>query len=144
MNISETFANIIWLFHCLVILFVFFAPFTKIPAILILHITFSICLLVHWGANDNTCSLTVMESYFRGLPSTDTFMHQLISPMYDISSTDLNTIVHIVTYITMFLSIYYLYQSKKFKECLICYNELTKEETTFVNIFKCIQPLFIF
>ena len=142
MNISETFANIIWLFHCLVILFVCFAPFTKIPAILILHITFSICLLVHWGANNNMCSLTVIECYLRKVPPTDTFMHQLISPMYDISSTDLNNIVHIVTYVTMFLSIYYLYESEKFKECLICYNEL--KETNIVNIFKCIQPLFIF
>ena len=69
-------------------------------------------------------------------------MHQLISPMYDISSTDLNNIVHIVTYVTMFLSIYYLYESQKFKECLICYNEL--KETNIVNILKCIQPLFIF
>lgn len=144
MNVSETFANIIWLFHLLVILFVCFAPFTKIPAILILHITFSICLITHWSVNSNICSLTVIESYFRGLPPTDTFMHQLISPIYDISSTDLNNIVHIVTYITMFISIYYLYESQKFKECLICYNKLTKEQVTFSNILECIQPLFVF
>ena len=144
MNISETFANIIWLFHLLVILFIILAPFTKIPAILILHITFSICLLVHWGANNNMCSLTMMECYLRGLPPNDTFMHQLISPMYDISSSDLNELVHIVTYLTMFISIYYLYNSEKFKECLICYNKLTKEQATFTNILECIQPLFIF
>jgi hypothetical protein len=144
MNISESFANIIWLFHLLVILFVILAPFTKIPAILILHITFSVCLLVHWAANSNICSLTVIESYFRGLPPSDTFMHQLISPMYDISSTDLNEIVHIVTYITMFISIYYLYKSEKFQECLICYNKLTKDQVTFGKVLECIQPLFIF
>lgn len=144
MTISETFANIIWLFHLLVILFVVFAPFTQIPAILILHITFCICLIVHWKFNSNMCSLTMMECYLRGLPPSDTFMHQLISPMYDISSSDLNVVVHIVTYLTMFISIYYLYQSEKFKECLICYNKLTKEQTTFVNILECIQPLFIF
>lgn len=144
MNVSEIFANIIWLFHLLVILFMCFAPFTKIPSILILHITFSICLLIHWYFNSNICSLTVMEAYCRGLQPSDTFMHQLISPMYDISSTNLNEIVHIVTYVTMFISIYYLYNSEKFKECLICYNKLTNEQVTFANILECIKPLFVF
>lgn len=144
MNVSKIFANIIWLFHLLVILFVCLAPFTKIPAILILHITFSMCLLIHWRFNNNICSLTMMECYLRGLPPSDTFMHQLISPMYDISSTDLNELVHLVTYITMFISIYYLYESEKFKECLICYNKLTKEQVTFTNILECIHPLFVF
>lgn len=141
---SVIFANIIWLFHLCVILFMILAPFTKIPGILILHITFSICLLVHWAANSNVCSLTVMEAYCRGVPATDTFMHELISPMYDISETDLNDIVHIVTYSTMILSIYYLYKSDKFKEALECYNKLNPDQRTYSDILECIHPLFIF
>lgn len=134
-------ANIIWSFHTFIILFVILAPFTQIPAILILHITFAICLLMHWYTNSNTCSLTIMESYFRGLPNDNTFMHQLISPIYDVSSTDLNNIVHIVTYITLILSIYYLYNSTKFKETLECYTKL--KDKSFTNIINCITPLFI-
>jgi hypothetical protein len=29
------------------------------PALLILHISFSICLLLHWYCNSDTCSLTI-------------------------------------------------------------------------------------
>lgn len=134
-------ANIIWCFHICIILFVILAPFTQIPAILILHITFAICLLMHWYTNSNACSLTIMESYFRGLPPDNTFMHQLISPIYDVSSTDLNNLVHIVTYITLILSIYYLYNSTKFKETMECYTKL--KDKSFINIIDCVMPLFL-
>jgi hypothetical protein len=69
-------ADLVFLFHCLIIIFVLFAPFTNIPAILILHITFAICLFTHWYANSNVCSLTVLEANLRGLDRTDTFTHQ--------------------------------------------------------------------
>jgi hypothetical protein len=141
-------ADIIFVFHCLIILFVLFAPFTQIPAILIIHITFAICLLLHWYTNSNVCSLTVLEANLRGLPRTDTFTHQFIGPIYDISSTDLSNIVHIITYIMMFISIYYLYNTDKFKIAMKCYNELEiPPDATFYQRMKstllCFQPLFL-
>lgn len=138
----EFLANCIWLFHVSVIVFVIFAPFTQIPAILILHITFAVCLLMHWYTNSNACSLTILESYLRGLPPDSTFMHQLISPIYDISSTDLNYLVHIVTYLTLILSIYYLYNNTKFQETMECYTKL--KEKSFTNVMDCFTSLFIF
>ena len=136
------FANIIWLFHLSVILFVLFAPFTNIPAILVLHITFAICLIAHWYTNSNACSLTVFESYLRGLPSKDTFMHQLISPIYDISSSDLDVLAYIVTLTTLFISIYLLYNNTVFQETMKCYSKLKNK--TFSNVIECFQPLFIY
>lgn len=135
-------ANIVWLFHISIILFIVLAPFTQIPAILILHITFAICLLVHWYTNSNTCSLTILEAYLREMPPSKTFMYQFISPLYNISSTDLNTLAYIVTCITMFISIYFLYNNTKFNETMKCYSELKNK--TFNNIIKCFQPLFLY
>lgn len=134
---NELLANIIWAFHTSIILFVLFAPFTQIPSILVLHITFSISLLLHWYTNSNVCSLTVIESYLRGLPQNNTFMYQLIGPVYNISKTHLNILSYIIVFLTMGVSIYYLYNSKVFKDVLICYNNLTD-----YNIIKCIKPLF--
>ena len=44
-------ANIIYAFHVAVIIFILLAPFSNIPAFLILHVTFSFSLLLHWYNN---------------------------------------------------------------------------------------------
>lgn len=140
MDESTFLANIIFVFHLMIVLFVLFAPFTKIPAILILHITFCISLLVHWYTNSNVCSLTLLEGHLRGMNPTHTFSHQLIAPMYDISDTDASTISYIITYITMTISIYYLYNSKEFIEALENYN---KSGGGIYNMFKSFKSLLI-
>ena len=52
---STMFANLIWIFHTLVILFILLGPFLNSPALWVLHITFSFSLLVHWYGNNNMC-----------------------------------------------------------------------------------------
>jgi hypothetical protein len=134
-------ANIIYIFHCGITLFVLFAPFVNISAILILHITFCISLFMHWYANSNICGLTILESQLRGLDSADTFSHKFISPIYDISATEWNNIVWIITFIVMCISIYKLYHNDKFKNAWDCYLKL--EEFTWSNIFVCFKTLFV-
>lgn len=144
---NELLANVIFVFHCVIILFVLFAPFTYNPALLILHITFCISLLIHWVNNSNACSLTLIESQLRGLDHTDTFSHKFISPIYDISATNWNTICYIITIFVLLLSIYFLIKSDKFKQAYNCYCELKFDKgttlyTKFTAYLNCVRPLF--
>ena len=136
-NVLNSFlANCISIFHYLVILFVIFAPFSNIPAILILHATFALCLMVHWWGNSNACSLTVLESYLRGLDSrTESFTHKFIAPIYEISASEWNNVVWIITIITFCISIYKLYYSHKVVNALKCYRERG-------DINECLSRLF--
>jgi hypothetical protein len=140
-------ADLIFLFHCIVILFVLFAPFTNIPAILILHIVFALSLMVHWNANSNVCSLSIMEAHLRGLDSREhTFTHQFIAPVYDISATEWSNIVWCITVIVMGISIYKLYNTEKFKIAWQCFNELESSNNMgdrIFNMINCFKPLFI-
>jgi hypothetical protein len=136
-------ADLVFLFHCIVIIFILFAPFTNIPAILILHITFSICLFVHWYANSNVCSLTVLEANLRGLERTDTFTHQFIGPVYDISTSEWSDIIWVITFFVMCVAIYKLYNSDKFKIAWECYRNIKKEESSWGKTMDCFKPLFI-
>jgi hypothetical protein len=140
-------ADSIFVFHCIIILFVLFAPFTNIPALLILHITFAISLMVHWNANSNVCSLSVLEAHLRGLDTReDTFTHQFVAPMYDISSTEWSNIVWIITTVVLCISIYKLYHTDKFKMAWKCYSELEpgKDFSDKISQFlTCFKPLFI-
>jgi hypothetical protein len=145
--LSLLLADSIFLFHCLIILFVLFAPFTNIPAILILHITFAVSLMVHWHANSNVCSLSILEAHLRGLDTReDTFTHKFIAPMYDISATEWSNIVWIITSVVLCISVYKLYNTDKFKIAWKCYSELEEEKNLSDKIhqfLECFKPLFI-
>lgn len=145
--LSLLLADSIFLFHCIIILFVLFAPFTNIPAILILHITFAFSLIVHWYANSNVCSLSMLEAHLRGLDTReDTFTHQFIAPMYDISITEWSNIVWVITSIVLCISIYKLYHTDKFKIAWKCYSELESGKSIYENItqfLECFKPVFI-
>ena len=145
---NESLANLIFIFHTIIVLFVLFGSFIDIPAILILHITFCACLLVHWYGNSNVCSLSLLESQLRGLDRTETFSHKFIAPIYDINETDWSTICYSITIFTMLLSIYYLYNNTKFKQTYNCICNLNfTTDTPFsekmVAYIDCIKPLFL-
>lgn len=144
-------ADLIWLFHVLVIVFVLGAPFTNIPALLILHVTFSVSLLVHWLGNNNECSLTLLESTLRGLDKTQSFTHQFIAPVYDISNTEWSQVCYTVTTTLLLISIYKLWTSPQVAQSYACYREKTSQpeykDYTFnmrmYTILDCFKELFI-
>jgi hypothetical protein len=90
-------------------------PFTNIPYYLLLHITFSISLLVHWWNNSNVCSLSIFEAKLRGVEYTNSFTHKFIGPVYEISNTTWSKICYIVTIVLMILSAYKLWTSPAIK-----------------------------
>lgn len=141
-NKNLLFANLIRIFHMIIILFVFLAPFSNIPALLILHITFSFSLLVHWYYNNNACSLTLLEANLRGIDVNKSFTHQFIAPMYDISQTQWSRICYIITIILMSISIYYLYHSEKVAKVLKCFEK--RHENPEWNDFSIFQKSYFF
>jgi hypothetical protein len=133
-------ANVIWTFHVLVILIVLILPFTNIPALLLLHSVFSASLLTHWYHNSDLCSLTLMESKLRGIPVTDSFSHQFISPLYNISQKSWSKICYILVVVLSSISFYKFLNSKGFKECLDCFR---KDKSPFLNKLQCFLPVLI-
>ena len=132
-------ADVIWWFHLVVVLFVLLAPLSNTPYILLLHFVFCISLLVHWGANSNSCSLSIIESQLRGVPYTKSFSHQFIAPVYDISKTSWSKFVHVITLIVMSVSFYKLYHSKSYSVFLQSITLLKKNNNTtvadYINAF---------
>lgn len=125
-NSMNWLANIVSVFHGLVVLFVIITPFFDIPYFLILHFTFCVSLLVHWYGNSNVCSLSMLESKLRGLDYTESFTHKFVAPIYDVSKTTWSRICYIVTIILMSISAYKIYQSPKWKEAVQCYHNVTE------------------
>ena len=144
--INTLLANLIYIFHIIIVLFILLIPFSNIPSFLILHIVFSLCLFLHWSTNSNVCSLTLLEGKLRGLKDVDTLSYQFISPLYNISKTESSNLAWVITLIMMCISVYYLYNNKRFKESIKCFNQINKD-LSFTEkskeIIKCFFPLFI-
>lgn len=144
-------ANVINVFHIIVILFVLLIPFSDVPMLLLLHIVFSLSLLVHWYNNNNQCSLTLLESQLRGLDVTESFTYKFIAPLYDVSKTEWSKICYSVTIVLMIVSIYRLYNSKRSQDAFRCFSEKRKQQEWISGTFydklmianKCFRRLFV-
>lgn len=113
MNVSSFSANVVRLLHILLILFIVVVPFVKRVhwTFLLLHTSASILLLLHWFAHEDTCALTYLESYLRGVPVKQSFMYDLVSPVYKIEDEQLKKIVSICTIILGLISASRLYSN---------------------------------
>ena len=149
---NEFLANVVFVFHCLVVAFVVLVPLTYIPALHIIHITFSISLLVHWYCNSNVCSLSMIESKLRGLDYTESFTHRLIGPVYEISKTAWSRFCYIFTILLLCISLYKLVNSTKWKQAWDMFNKKSLEfknqdkeiswRSKIMTYICCFEPLF--
>jgi len=143
MSTNIVLANLIYVFHVSIILYMLIIPFTNIISLLILHFTFGICLLVHWKLNSNVCALSLIEAQFRGIDHANTFTHQFISPVYDIPEGFWCHLCSILTIVLIYISFTKIIKSEKFSltitECKKIYN--SKDMDTLdkmIDYYKCV------
>lgn len=116
-------ATIIRILHIMLIFFILFAPFSNIAPILILNITCTWCLLVHWAANNDICFLTLMEAKLRGIDYRKGFLHQFVAPVYNISDKQMSQYAHGVVVSSLLISVYNLLEHKTFSQAVQCYKK---------------------
>lgn len=78
-------ADIVYIIHVLVVLFMVCAPFmgNNERFLFILTVPF---LFFHWIINDDTCALTMIECFLRGVPKDQSFLQRIVGPVYDPST----------------------------------------------------------
>jgi len=75
--------------HITLVLFIVTIPFFGKNYLLFIHVITGITILIHWIANNNICSLTLLEYKLRKIitkkpvKQQDSFMARLINPIYD-------------------------------------------------------------
>lgn len=121
MTINIVVANFIWFIHVLFISFIILAPFSKSIYILLIHIIISIGVLTHWYTNSNICSLSLFESKLRNINYNETFMHRLVSPIYNISESELLKFCYLVVILALLQSIFNVYNSPNTYKMIKCF-----------------------
>ena len=76
-------ADILFLIHIAIFLFVVITPFTEYPILVLLNLVFMLGILAHWIANNNMCVLTLLEKKMRGTEDDhETFFGKLFGKVY--------------------------------------------------------------
>ncbi|AGE56304.1 hypothetical protein PBCVNEJV1_458L [Paramecium bursaria Chlorella virus NE-JV-1] len=73
---------IITLLHFLVLLWALIAPFTK--EIRVSYVILMPVIMFHWIILDDSCALTLLENHIRGTTTEESFVHALVSKIYNI------------------------------------------------------------
>lgn len=83
--LNDLLANVVFLVHVAVIIFFVSSPFIDSPTVWVLAFIAAVFTTSHWlmpGPGKDTCCLTVCERWLRGCDSTDSFFHNIMSPIY--------------------------------------------------------------
>lgn len=107
---NKIFASIIFILHILFLLFMLIAPFTNNISTLILYAVIVPCLWIHWWTNNDICALTLLEKKIRGVSDKNSFMYNLVSPVY---KANIDKISHIYLTITWLWVLFRLYRNRK-------------------------------
>lgn len=70
--------------HILVILWALVAPFSSVSNLRVSYIVLMPFIMFHWILLDNTCIFTMIENKLRGCETEESFIHRLVSPIYNI------------------------------------------------------------
>ena len=103
-------ANIIFVIHLLLVVYMVVYPFTTNDSIfLFFHAAFLGFIILHWLMNSDTCALTEIEfwvrkkltSNFSNKTRGDTFFGKLISPVYKVSTIEIYKLSILLMFFTI-------------------------------------------
>jgi hypothetical protein len=76
---------------------------------IILYAVTLLSLKTHWYTNNDTCALTLLEQQITGVEKKESFMNQIVSPVYKIKDETTRKISHCFVDIMTIVIIYKLY-----------------------------------
>lgn len=93
--------------HFFIVLYFILTPlFVTNKELLRNYIILSIFLMFHWVTNNDTCALTMIEGYLTDQKEDETFLGQIIKPVYRISSREIYIALIVLTIIATYKYFY--------------------------------------
>jgi hypothetical protein len=118
--------TIITIIHYIYIIFIVAAPITNNTLLLLLHAIFVPFMIFHWILNNDTCFLTILESYIRNDKKTfdieellkkkeECFSYKLVGPIFNFKedNEEFSTFIYIIVLALWATSLYKLYNKYK-------------------------------
>lgn len=98
-------ANIIYVVHLVVLLFVVLAPFSSNQKVLTIEMALLFTILLHWITNNKVCCLTEFEKILRGESDDDnTFFGKIMGPVYTFGKDSI--LPQVILFVLMMVTLY--------------------------------------
>lgn len=109
MNIA---ADLVWYIHVFIVILVAGVPFLGNQKMLALYKLLVPFLFFHWATNNDTCALTTLEQYLRGCDKKESFLQQILGPIYILP---MDSIGHLSKLVVLLLFYYVMYKTNSFE-----------------------------
>lgn len=83
----ELAANVVRCVHLALICYMAAVPFCGNLENMVLVVAGYVALFAHWLLNNDSCTLTLLEQHFRGVPKGETFVQSIVGPMYGLGGS---------------------------------------------------------
>ena len=110
--------NIIFWIHFCFLLWILVTPFMNDRRQLEFYGMIIPFIFYHWSVNDDTCAMTQLEMMLTNQEKEKTFMHRVVSPIYEMEENDVNKITKTVFFTLWAFSQYRLGHFSMFTEDL--------------------------
>lgn len=98
-------ADIIYIVHLLVLLFVIIAPFTSNQKVLTIEMALLITIMFHWITNNQVCCLTEFEKILRNEKDDgNTFFGKIMGPVYSFGKD--SQVTQVILFVLMMITLY--------------------------------------
>ncbi len=98
-------ADVIFLIHILIFVFLLIAPFSTNHRILLVELVFIIGILIHWWFGNSECCLTVLEKHLRNeTDDTKTIFGRIFGTVYTFGND--KSIVQWGLYVLFLIALY--------------------------------------
>lgn len=103
LKLPQLAAYLVAIIHTCIVVYVVAAPFVAGSNVTqrVLYFWVSTSIITHWMVGNSMCILTVIENKLRGVHSDESFIHRIVSNVYDLDKVlpnkKLRQAVHFVT-----------------------------------------------
>lgn len=101
-------ATLVRAVHVMFVAWVMTAAWWPQWEVTMLHAIVMPFLMIHWILNDDTCFLTWLECWLRGIPVSASLMHSIVSPVYKLGKSQASTLAWVVALLVWAASLYRL------------------------------------
>jgi hypothetical protein len=91
---------VVQVIHALIILYTLIAPFSSCKQLVASYVLIAPMIMIHWATNNDQCFISQLECHVRNVPQSEGFVHKIINPVYNISSSNLGTVLWTYVIIT--------------------------------------------
>lgn len=119
---------LIQILHIIIIIGFLYGPFLKSLFSMLIYLLLLIGLISHWILNNNACLLSQLEAKYRNIPTSDSFIYRLLTPMFELNHSQFSYFIYLITFILFIIVLYKVIKSPEWNDMYAAFTMLKEKK----------------